>query len=174
MRRPVWLRVLVQVVLAAVLYAAVLPGLAILHATSLRPISSAEYYAGIGPTGRHAIFTWHTGLLYVLAGALAALLTWIAVGSPWDSLGAFLLLSLPVLANGWALAVVVAHTTYRGPHAATVTAEVLGLFAGSALVAWSLWQRTNRLPGRSRQAPRPLRDARLVRDWRRRRSRSAQ
>lgn len=80
-------------------------------------------------------------LVYALVGALAASVTWLAVRTPWDSLGACVILLLPVLAGAVALSSVTAHTAYQWWDVGAVASTVMGLFAGSAVVAWLLQRR---------------------------------
>lgn len=144
MKRPIWVRVLLQPILATVLYCLVLPSLARAQARLSWPMSVAADHAGIGRDGNYILFCLLSALVYAIVGAMAAVLTWLVARTPWDSLGSSALLVMPVLIFGLALSPVVSHTVYRGWHAVATVAQAFGLFAGSGLLAWSLQRATGR------------------------------
>jgi len=137
--RPLWLRVLVQIGLAAVL-TLVAPLLGAGLAALGSPTFRIAHNAGIGKTGMLVLIQLEGALSYLLVGGLAALLTWVLVRKPWDAMGYCAL-------HGALVVVLSLAIRPTGPQAqpwwwpVTIATEVVGLFLGATLVALLLRRR---------------------------------
>lgn len=144
--RPVWLRALLQVVLAAVL-SLVAPLLGVLEAPLVVPLHRLAIHAGADKAGLLALIALQGAIPYFLTGALTALLTWLVVRKPWDALGASGLQAALILALGVMMCPPAAGVSQqpRWWWPVLVTVEVVGVLAGTAATGWWL-QRRERQP----------------------------
>jgi len=86
MNRPIWLRIVLQLGIAVLLWMAVsLVGLGIALLTT--PIEQAAGRGGLGNTGLWAVVGLASTVPFVTGGIIAVLLTWLVVRRPWDALG---------------------------------------------------------------------------------------
>jgi len=145
MNRPIWLRALLQVVLAAVL-SLVAPLLGVLEAPLVVPLHRLAVHAGLGKTGLLALVALQGTIPFFLTGALTALLTWLVVRKPWDALGASGLQAALILALGVMMCPLTADVSQQPRWWwAVLVIEVVGVLAGTAATGWWL-QRRERQP----------------------------
>ena len=148
MNRPVWVRVLMQVVLGAPVgnsYMVLVPLLeARLHVS---PITIAVHVGARG-AGLLAICTFGLAAPMFAFGALAAVLTWLVVRRPWDALGASAIYAASYVVTGLTCSprvLALRAELWWWQWFWFTLANVAAVFAGCALVAWLL-QRLSTTP----------------------------
>ncbi len=138
--RPVWLRVVMQVILGGLLGV-----IAPLLALALSPLSSRTLQgalnAGCPKGGMLALIQIGGALPYLLAGALAVVVTWLMMRRPWDAMGAVALEAAFVVTFGVTSRPSGDATMQAWWWPTTIAGEVLALCVGAVLVALLLQRR---------------------------------
>ncbi len=138
--RPLWLRVVVQVILGGLL-GVIAPLLALALSPLSRPTLQWALGAGVRKTGMLALIQLGGALPYLLAGAIAVVVTWLIARKPWDAMGAVALEAAVVVTFGVTCrpSSDAAMPAWWWP--TTIAGEVLALCVGAVLVALLLQRR---------------------------------
>jgi hypothetical protein len=135
MKRPVWLRIVLQPVLALVLGDFVCPyvALALAYVPVHLPIVAVR--AGVTKAGVLAITVVESAVPYLLMGALAAAVSWLIVRKPWDALAAAALMAASrVIMN--ATVTVSSDPVIQWWMSVHAAADACAVFVGCIVVAW--------------------------------------
>lgn len=140
--RSLWLRVPLQIVLGLALAHYAIPWMPLLGRYTMA-LPALAMRSGAGQTGVMVAIQIVNACPYLLAGAIAAALTWLLVRRPWDAL-----IAAGCVAAVYAQIAATLHVTTNPVvqrwMSVGLVVDVVAVFAGCAVVSWLIERRAGR------------------------------